>query len=145
MNPRFNNCLDRKQIFKDSSAKGFVFKEIEAADNDLIRARSSLEAEDFKWATVQSYYAGFHAARALLFSRGFRERSHYCLIQAIRFLFVDEGKLDARLLNHFGKIKALREKADYDLEFSLAGAEESLRVAEDFQKRAKELIFPVPP
>lgn len=140
MNQKFKNCLERQQITKDNAAENFVAKEIKAAENDLFRAGESLKAKDYKWTTIQSYYAAFHSARALLYSQGYRERSHYCLIQAIRALFVDRKKMDGRILRQFEKIKTLREKADYELEFSQTGAKEALRVAEEFLKGAKKLL-----
>jgi uncharacterized protein (UPF0332 family) len=76
----------------------------------------------------------------MLYSQGYREHSHYCLIQAIRALFVETEKLDARLLRHYAKVKVMREKADYELEFSKDGAQESVRVAKEFLERAKELL-----
>ncbi|HPQ71868.1 MAG TPA: HEPN domain-containing protein [bacterium] len=140
MNQNFKNCLARGQITKDPAAKDFADKEIEAAEHDLIRAKKSWDDRDFKWATIQAYYVGFHGVRALLYSRGYRERSHYCLIQAIYALFVDEGLLEKTLLKHLEKIKALREKADYDLEFSPDGAEKSIQVAQKLLAKAKSLL-----
>jgi len=138
MNQEFKNCLARRQIIKDNGAKKFVAKELKEAKNDLLRAQASMEQNDLKWATIQSYYAGFHAVRALLFGQGYRERSHYCLIKAIYALFVDEGLLEARLIRLLEKIKALREKADYELEYSKAGAEKALHVAEELLQKVEE-------
>ena len=141
MNHKYKNCLERHQIIKDSRAKKLVAKEIKAAQTDLARARESLEdLADPKWSTIKSYYSAFHALRALLYSQGYRERSHYCLIQAIITHFVDEGKLDLKLIKRFEKIKTLREKADYELEFSDAGAEQALQVAEELLKESKEIL-----
>ena len=140
MNQEFKNCLERGQITKESSAKKFVVKEIREAERDLQNAKDSLENGDIKWTTVQSYYAGFHAVRALLYSRGFKERSHYCLLKAIQALFVEEGLLEGRLIKLLEKIKGLREKADYELEYSKPGAELSFSGAEELVQKAKELI-----
>jgi uncharacterized protein (UPF0332 family) len=38
----------------------------------------------------------FHAARALVYSRGYGEKSHYCLSVALRALVIEEGRLDAQ-------------------------------------------------
>lgn len=133
------------QVTRDDSATEYVKREIEAADHDLVRARDSLGDGDFKWATIQAYYVGFHSIRALLFSRSYRERSHYCLIQAIYALFVDEGLLESSLLRHLEIVKSLREKADYASDFSAAGAERSLAVAHTLLDRAKSLCgMPLP-
>jgi uncharacterized protein (UPF0332 family) len=55
----------------------------------------------------------FHAARALLYSLNLREQSHYCLIEAVRSLFVEPGLLPNSLIEGFKEAKSLREDADY--------------------------------
>jgi len=141
MNQEFKDCLEQQKIIKDANAKRLVPREIEAAEKDLAVAQKSFREGQFKWTTIQSYYSSFHAARALLFSQGYRERSHYCLIQAIEALFVDTGKVDVRLLRFLINAKVLREKADYELEFSKDGAEKALEIAKTFLEKVKSLLL----
>jgi uncharacterized protein (UPF0332 family) len=54
---------------------------------DLQDAQDSVQNNKFKWATIQGYYSMFHTMRALLFSKDYREKSHYALLLAIRELF----------------------------------------------------------
>ena len=128
---------DRK-LFRARISSGMVLKEIEAAQGDLHDAQDSLERKKFKWATVQGYYSMFHSARALLYHRGFRERSHYALLVAVRELFGNE--LGKSLISRFADSMGLRQEADYGLKFSEAGATETVEGAEDFLKRAQELL-----
>lgn len=73
---------------------------------------------------IQAYYSMFHAARALLYSEGYRARSHAaCLAVAIEALFVEKKRLPPVLLRAFRKTMALRADADYQAEFSTEGAE----------------------
>ncbi len=65
----------------------------------------------------------FHTARALLYSKGYREKSHYCLIVAMKALFVTNRLLDVSLIETFQMAKSLRENADYDNEYSKKSAE----------------------
>ena len=95
--------------------KEMILKEIEAAQTDLRDAQDSLQNNKFKWATIQGYYSMFHSARALLFSKGFREKSHYALMLAIRILFSNE--LEGSLVRQFEEGMALRQEADYGLKF----------------------------
>jgi uncharacterized protein (UPF0332 family) len=97
-----------------------IRKEIKAAISDLEEAKDSLSRERFKWATVQGYYSMFHAARAMIYSRGFRERSHYALLIALRELFGNQ--LDSEDIQNFEEAMDLREEADYGLVFSEEGA-----------------------
>ncbi len=61
-----------------------VKKEIEGSKLDLSSAEESLNDEEYKWASVQAYYSMLHAAKALGLKKGYREKSHYCLLIALR-------------------------------------------------------------
>jgi len=89
----FKQCLERGKIKEFSQGKDLVQKELQTSANDLQTARTSFKQQGYKWATIQSYYVMFHAARALLYNKNYREKSHYCLIAALRHLYVDTGKL----------------------------------------------------
>lgn len=140
MSLEFDKCLKNGKIKPFSQGKVLVPKEVNSAQEDLKAARYSLNGQDFKWATIQAYYSMFHAARALLYSRGYRERSHFCLAEAIRTLFVEEKLFELRLVEDFRMAMVLRENADYQNDFSQAGAQKVLKSAEEFLEKAKELI-----
>ena len=92
MNQDFRQCLENKKIVSFARGKKLVKKELSVARSDLSDAKAGYENGRYKWSTIQGYYAMFHAARALIYSRGYREKSHYCLAVALRALFVDEAK-----------------------------------------------------
>lgn len=101
MNQGFKRCLGNKKIVSFIKGKGLVKKELSIAQSDLSDARAGFGNQRYKWSTIQAYYAMFHAARALIYSRGYREKSHYCLAAALRALFVDEGLMQARMVRGF--------------------------------------------
>jgi len=136
----FKDCLARKRIFPFKPAKHLVSLEIEDAEKDLNSAQGELSKSGFKWATIKGYYAMFHAARALLYSRGYRERGHYCLYLAIKELFVKEDLLDALIAEDLKNSMALREEADYRRNFSKKGASATIKSAERFLKVAKNIL-----
>ncbi len=117
MNKDFEKCLKKKSIVKQPYTEALIDDELEAARRDLKRAKRTydefLEDLDYKWATIQAYYSMFHAARALLFKKGYREKSHYCLKVTLQALFADEGIMDQRLVDDFDTAMLLRETADY--------------------------------
>jgi uncharacterized protein (UPF0332 family) len=98
MSKEFKDCLSSKKIMEFPRAKDLVSKELDQARADYDSARDSFDRGIFKWSTIQSYYSMFHSARALLYAQGYRERSHYCLIVAMRALYVEKGSLSHRLL-----------------------------------------------
>ena len=81
----------------------------------------------------------FHSARALLYSKNYRERSHYCLIMALRALYVDKKLLPSNLVESLQNGKTLRENADYYDEWSKKGAESLLNTAEKFLSKSRQL------
>ena len=50
---------------------------------------------------------------SLLYSKNFSEKSHRCLITALRVLYVNKGKLAFEFIEAFERAKMLREDADY--------------------------------
>ncbi|MFH1199839.1 MAG: HEPN domain-containing protein [Candidatus Micrarchaeota archaeon] len=95
MDSRFSNCIDEGKIVKIGVQPDLVKKELAAAESDLHSCENSLKEDDAKWATVQAYYSMFHSAKALVLSKGYREKGHYCLAVALKALFVDENLMQA--------------------------------------------------
>ena len=140
MNQEFKQCLENKKIVPFARGKSLVKKELSVAISDLSDAKAGYENERYKWSTIQAYYAMFHAARALIYSQGYREKSHYCLAIALRSLFVDEGTMDAKLVRDFLNAMNLREAADYEAEFSQSGAKAVISSAERFVQKAIAML-----
>ena len=140
MNREFKQCLENEKLILFARGKNLVKKELSVAKNDLSDAKAGYENERYKWSTIQAYYAMFHAARALVYSQGYREKSHYCLAVALRALFVDEGKMDTQLVRDFLNAMNLREAADYEAEFSQSGANAVIVSAEKFIEKAMAIL-----
>lgn len=140
MDQEFKQCLENKKVTSFARGKNLVKKELSVAKSDLLDARSGYENEHYKWSTIQGYYAMFHAARALIYSQGYREKSHYYLAVALRALFVDEGIMDAHLVRDFLNAMNLREAADYEAEFSQSGAKAVIASAEKFIVKAAAIL-----
>lgn len=140
MNQEFRQCLESKKIISFARGKKLVKKELSVAKSDLEEAKSGYKNKRYKWSTIQGYYAMFHAARALVYSRGYREKSHYCLAVALRALFVDEGKMDLQLVRDLLNAMNLRQAADYEAEFSRSGAKGVIASAARFIERAAAIL-----
>jgi len=138
--PEFDDCLKRKKIVRFLAAPGLAVKEARTAEEDLSAAKLSLKQKNYKWATIQAYYAMFHAARTMLYLKGYREKSHYCLILSMKAFYVSEGALDARLVESFHLAKVLRENADYENTFDSESAKSLVGQAEEFVSAAKSVL-----
>ena len=132
--------LEQRRLLRARLGNEAIKTELEGAAYDLQRAKISLEEADFKWATVKAYYSMFHAARALLYSAGYRERSHAALLTALRELYAKSGRLDEAALDDFENAMSLREEADYAMTFSEKGPVRVVRDAERFVEVARDLL-----
>lgn len=138
MSVEIARLMAEKKLVRAQISDGMILKEVEPAQEDLQDALDSLKNSKFKWATIQSYYSMFHSARALLFSKGFREKSHYALLLAIRVFFSKE--IEGSLIRQFEDGMALRQEADYGLKFSKTGALETIDGAKKLLTKAKEIL-----
>ena len=140
MNQDFNQCLENKRIIAFARGKELVKKELSIAQSDLSDAKEGFDNQLYKWSTIQAYYAMFHAARALIYSRGYREKSHYCLAVALRALFVGEGLMEAQAVRDFLNAMNLRLAADYEAEFSQSRAKAVIASAGRFIEKAVAIL-----
>lgn len=141
MSGEFKECLRKRKITVFTRGKTLAAKEYRIAGEDYHTAQASFSQDRYKWATVQAYYSMFHCARALLYAKNYREKSHTCLITAISHLYVESRLLPASLVEYLWKAKMLRENADYSDEWSQAGAKIVLEAAADILARSRKLIF----
>ena len=135
---QFRRFVEEGRLTRIGVDRELILKEVEGAASDLEEARDSLKRKKFKWATVQGYYSMFHSARALLYCKGFREKSHYALLVALRELFKNE--LTSEILQDFDEAMNLREEADYGLVFSEEASTRIVTNATKFLERTKEIL-----
>lgn len=135
----FQECLAKGKIKVFADASKSVSKQLGIAASDLNEAREGLLKERWKWSTIQAYYSMFHTARALLFAKGFREKSHRCLRIAVAHLYAHEGDVFQRMIENFELAKQLREHADYADDFSENGARKLIVSAEKWLEIAKSI------
>jgi uncharacterized protein (UPF0332 family) len=140
VNPEFNKLLESGKIIAFSQAPELVPKELAVAKSDLLDAKSGFNAGRYKWSTIQGYYSMFHAARALIYSRNYREKSHYAVTVALKALFVEEKHLDIRFVRDLLNAMNLREAADYQAEFSKEGADAVIKAADIFIQTAADIL-----
>lgn len=132
-------CLRKGFLRKIKVEKELMGKELEESKRDFEDAKTSFNMGKFKWAIIQSYYSMFHAARAVLFSLGLKERGHFAIPVVLEHL-VKNKKLEPRFVNDFKAGVFTREEADYEAEYSQDRAESMLEIAEEFNKRMRNLL-----
>ena len=101
--------------------------------------RKNGELED---AVSRAYYAMFHAARAILFSKGLKAKTHRGTISLFGEKIVKEGILSEEFADMFRKAFDLRQKSDYELyaELNVELVKEVIKNAGKFVEKIKELL-----
>lgn len=140
MSTEFEFCLEKRGLKKEEVNKDLITKELREASNDYDAATNSFENKAFKWCIIQSYYSMFHAAKALVLSKGYREKSHYCLEIALEELFIKTGLIDEKFYDMFDETMGARKDADYGLIYSPDTAEVALNNAVEFMGITRRIL-----
>ena len=74
-------------------------------------AKRTMEIKEYNVAEIAAYLAAFHATRALLYAKGYKERSHVCLGIAVRELYDDEAIREHMIT--FDRIREMRHEIQY--------------------------------
>ncbi len=100
----------------------------------LTAAKSLLDSENFKSAANRSYYAVFHAMRAVLAFDGIDMKHHSGIISEFRKLYIKTGIFEEKLSEIISLLFDVRTESDYDDFFVISKAEvaEQIENAEYF-------------
>ncbi len=136
----FEKCIKNRRLEKIVFNKDMIEREIKTADYDLSRALKNHEEGDFKWSAIQAYYSMFHSAKGLVLSRGYREKSHRCLLVALEELFVSSGIITVSLVSDFELCMDIRHEADYGLIYSGTRSKTVIDTAREWQQLALKIL-----
>ena len=137
---KIEDLISRGKIKKCNFSDEMYKKEFRVGVKDLESAKVSFEAENYKWATIQAYYAIFHAARALIYKSGYREKSHGALKDILKELYVKTNKLSMSIYISLKNGMYLREAADYNEKYSKEDAENIIISINKALKEIEKLI-----
>ncbi|MFH1511134.1 MAG: HEPN domain-containing protein [Candidatus Woesearchaeota archaeon] len=133
-----HECLENGYLKKVTPDKELVQKELSEASHDLESAKKAFSDHDYKWCIVQSYYAMFHSAKAVLFTLGYSEKRHIAIVIVLEDLSKN-GKLESTFITHLKAAMSAREDADYHYSYSKETAEHEIETAEEFVNRMEIL------
>lgn len=132
-------CMLEGFLKNVTPSKAVQNKELASADYDLKRAEASSEDEDYKWSIIQSYYAIFHSARALLDKLGYREKRHFAVGVVLEDLAKNK-KTNVRLVSDFHAAMSAREDADYRDTYSKEMSDYMIEISGEFVKEIKGIL-----
>lgn len=95
---RGRECVDRGLIRADPGALERIPGSLASAARFLRAAEKNVAIEEYEMAHLAAYNSAFHSVRAFLYAAGYVERSHACLITAVRHTSSDDPEI-ADLLN----------------------------------------------
>lgn len=135
----FDDCLAKGLIRPQTSVEERSTGSLKTARRFLRSARRTEEIQESEMTVIAAYNAIFHAARALLFRKGYVEKSHYCLFQALTELYEDPELL--REVAKADKIRMSRHQLQYDgAEADEEEASHVLDTAQEFLDKAERAL-----
>lgn len=142
--------LLKKQKIDKEEIKGHILK----SENNLRFILAAAEKNFFDWAVTGCYYACYHAALALILTKGYSSKNHLATLSVIIKEFYKKGltKEDIEILSKFldyedilfyVESKNKREDATYSTKLLFGKKEvEALRIkAILFVNKIKDIIF----
>jgi uncharacterized protein (UPF0332 family) len=115
---------------------------LEKAKDDLETAGSNLKNNKFSQSINRSYYAMFHAVRALPVLDSFDSKKHTGVISFFNQYYIKTGKIEAGYSRMLTAAFKIRNKSDYN-DFYIVAKEDAqiqLENAKKFLKRIREFI-----
>jgi uncharacterized protein (UPF0332 family) len=91
---------------------------------------------------LSAYLAVFHAARAVLFYDGYREKSHACIARYLEANYVRKGRLESKWVQMLDHLRETRHTDQYSFDFFTSSdeVEEALEKSKAFVARMKKLL-----
>ena len=117
----------------EGSLKELAGYRMDRAKEMLVAARENLEIGQYKTSLNRSYYAIFHAMRAMNILKGFDSSKHSGVIAFFNKEYLKENILDRNLSIVIKNSAFLREKSDYD-DFYIASKQEAEKQWEEAER-----------
>ena len=135
-------CFERRLLREEKPDPRRSGRSMEVAEAKLEEAEKALRHGLHDATIILAYTAMFHAARALLFRDGIVERSHVCLIEYLKEMYVKTGRMSEALINTLDSARVDRHETLYGLETrgSEREAKHSLQRAKKFLLTVKTII-----
>ena len=139
---KVEECFEQGLLKKIKPNLNYAEQSIKQAEHFLDEAVELLETSMKDMAFIALYNSSFHAARALLFRDGVKERSHYCVCKYIEEKYQMQELITLQQSVILDSLRSKRNDIQYSLE--QPGLEEDLgeifdEVA-DFIEKVKEII-----
>lgn len=140
--------FDIKHLLKEGllriipSSKQKAEESIRTSEKWLKESETNFNNKSFMSSVLTSYLTMFHAARAVLFLDGFREKSHFAVARYLEDKYCLKGLLESKWINFLDYYREFREQDQYSTSFIVSEkeSENALNFSREFMNRIKELL-----
>lgn len=124
-----------------------VAEELRVAAEELLAAEQLIGIALYRIALTRTYFAVFHAARAVLYAQGYDPKTHQGVLTLFNQHLIRPGHFEPRAARVIARLQKFREQADYGESFlvDLEGAEEELVAARELVDVARHFSLRPPP
>jgi len=139
---KVQECFEQGLLKKIKPNLKYSEQSIKQAEHFLDEADKLIENKINDMAFIALYNASFHAARALLFKDGVKERSHYCVNKYVEEKYQEKEFITARQSIILDSLREKRNSIQYSLEqFEIEEhLEEIYNEVEGIIEKVKEII-----
>lgn len=139
---KVEECFEQGLLKKIKPNLKYSEQSIKQAEHFLDEADKLIENKINDMAFIALYNASFHAARALLFKDGVKERSHYCVNKYIEEKYQEKELITLRQSIILDSLREKRNSIQYSLEQSEIeeNLEEIYNEVEGIIEKVKEII-----
>ena len=135
-------CFEKGLLKKGIRSRRFALQDLSQAEFFLNESFDLINLQKKEMAAIAMYNAAFHAARALLYLDGIKEKSHYCLQKYLEEKFSKRGMLNSEELSLFDLLRGMRQEVQYNV--AKVKFEENLNElydkTEKFIEKAKNIV-----
>jgi uncharacterized protein (UPF0332 family) len=127
----------------DPKIQDLIATQIEKSREKLDAAKTLLREGFIDDAISRAYYSMFHAASAVLLSKGITVESHSALKTMFGLHLIKTGKIEKKYGQWLNKLKDERENGDYDIftSFELEDAKNGVNEAEEFLEEMRKYLI----
>lgn len=137
-----SELLRKDLIEKFQSDEDQIRNEITNAEKQLRSAEKMLGIEEWGYAHTAAYTAMLHAARALMFRKGYRPKGHEHHVAVVSFAKIYEKRYSTETIESFEQGRRRRHEFTYDDADAISESQAKNMVlnAMDFLAKTREIL-----
>lgn len=110
-----DDCFEKGLLKKITPNKNLAFQDIKQAEFFLDEALDLIKIKKKEMTAIALYNSVFHAARALLYRDGVKEKSHYCLQKYLEEKYEKQKLLASEDVSLFDVLRGIRQEVQYNV------------------------------